>query len=122
MKISDSVNVVELKNKISAKASEPIVNSQSEKKSSVGKYVLGGLGATAAIAVALLALKKGKAPQNISINAGQKVVNVKNIFQYVVLIKKKCSKRHCVPVLSIFYFYVAKLRQHSFVIFIKKII
>ena len=85
MKISDSVNVVELKNKISAKASEPIVNSQSEKKSSVGKYVLGGLGATAAVAIALLAIKKGKVPQTINVNsfkeAGNKFVKGKAVLK-----------------------------------------
>lgn len=65
MKINDSIKVADLKNKVNSKASLTIQNVEPEKKSSVGKYVLGGLGATAAVAIALLALKKGNAPKTL---------------------------------------------------------
>lgn len=85
MKINDSVGMVELKNKINSKSSLPVTNTQTKKKSSVGKYVLGGLGATAAVAVALLAIKSGKAPKNININtfkeSGNKLVKGKAILK-----------------------------------------
>lgn len=80
MKVDGNFKEFELNNKFIKESKYPITQSEPIKKhkTATTKYVLSGLGAVGAIAVALLAIKRGKTPKNINIDsfkeAGHKFV------------------------------------------------